>query len=518
MLANLVDRKRVDADNAVRLNAMLETPEHLRAMLCLTPDGTLYISSSHRANPHVLSFIDRLTRKGATFTPKYVPVSLIQAVYQRLRDDVDVSQRMQRKQRKSVDLKIEATASQQEVINLIREAVSHGVSDIHIRIMRHLAEVWMRCDGIMEKRHEMQAQQGKSLCSTIYQSMCDVADPIYLPEKAQSARLKQEILAPLGLNGARLASRPTDAGCIMVLRLLYRKENKPTVSQLGFLPEQEEMFRRMQQRTRGVNIISGATGSGKSTTLEVILSEIMRRRESKINLMTVEDPPEYMISGAVQTPVIYDARASDEEISQAWARSISDLMRLDPDIAMVGEIRDLSSAKSAFRLAMTGHGVWTTLHANDAIAALARLHDIGVDLTLVTDPGLITGLASQSLVPVLCEHCKVPIALARAELEVDLLARIDHRCDVANVHVAGPGCPQCNGRGIRGRTVIAEMVLPTDALMQSYRKEGTYGARRYWIEQMSGITKIGHLIRMIEAGRVDPALGEKFVGLLDDNR
>lgn len=493
-------------DNARSLTGAggkFELSAQLRGMLCFTSDRRMFVSSSHRADPEVLSFLDLMRRKGEKFSLHYVAVSQIQKIYEDGRVEAAESEESS------------ASASQNDVMRLLREAASLGASDVHLRVKRDFTELWMRRDGIMEKRHEMSVPQGKALCSTIYQSMCDVADPIYLPEKAQSARLKPELLAQFGLNGARLASRPTDTGSVMVLRLLYRKKTLPTLERLGFMPLHLELFGRMQQRTRGINLISGATGSGKSTTLEVVLSALMAAREYRINLITVEDPPEYAIAGAVQTPVVYDARAADEEVSQAWARSISDLMRLDPDTVMVGEIRDLASAKSAFRLAMTGHSVWSTIHANDTTATLTRLLDIGVDKTLVTDPGLLTGLVSQSLAPRLCQQCRIPLAERRATLKNDLLQRLERHCRQEGVFLQGAGCAECGGRGINGRTVVAEMVLPDVSMMQIFLQEGVHGVRRYWMQELGGLSKTAHLIHLVETGLVDPVIGEAFVGLLD---
>jgi len=304
---------------------------------------------------------------------------------------------------------------------------------------------------------------------------------------------------------------------LMVLRLLYdRREEKTSLDILGFLPEQNAIIRRMWQRTTGINIFSGPTGSGKSTTLEAVMSELLAEFNYTIHLLTFENPPEYVIAGANQTPIQCDMD-DDEAISREWARSIANGMRLDPDVMMVGEIRDLASAKASFRAAMTGHGLWTTLHANDVTTILERLRDIGVDISLLTDPSLITGLINQNLMRKVCPKCRRPYLDHKSSLAEDLVERIEKTCQVENVFLRGIGCDDCNGTGISGRIIGAEVVMPTKRFMQVFKNEGKNEAREYWVKEMQGITKNQHMIRWINAGLVDPLLGERNVCALDED-
>ena len=304
----------------------------------------------------------------------------------------------------------------------------------------------------------------------------------------------------------------------MVLRLIYdnSRGNKLTLENAGYLPEQIAQIRRMRQRTTGINVFSGPTGSGKSTTLERVLSELLAAFDNKIHLLTIEDPPEYAIAGAIQTPMMCD-KDDDEAVSREWARSISNSLRLDPDVMMVGEMRDLASAVAAFRAAMTGHGVWTTLHANDVMSILERLRDIGVEVSLLTDPALITGLINQWLVRKICQECAKDYVANRHTVPADLADRIDHFCDPAKVRLKGDGCKKCKGTGISGRTVIAEVVVPTMRLMTVFKQHGKSEARSYWVKHMHGITKNRHLIQRINEGLVDPAHGERDVCALDED-
>src|SRR5260364_271090 len=258
----------------------------------------------------------------------------------------------------------------------------------------------------------------------------------------------------------------------------------------------------------------GVTGSGKSTSLQVALSLLLQRHEGRINLMTIEQPLEYVIPGAVQTPLLCDLD-DPRAVSEAWSRAISNLMRLDPDVMMVGELRDLPSAVAAIQAALTGHGLWTTTHAKGAFASLDRLADLGVAPRRLGDASLFTGLINQPLAPTLCSACKRPCAEHIHEIEDDLRARIEAFTNVKKVYLRGtrPDCPACGGMGVTGRTVVAEIVLTAQPLMDIYRAEagGSAAAKSYWVKQMKGITKCRHLIEKINQGWIDPKMGEEAV-------
>ncbi len=479
----------------------------LQEMMCLTEDGILYISASHAKDPHVLGFMERLTHHAHPFRVERVSLTQIKQWYERAQGSAFHGL--------SAASKEDHTQRQTEVVRIIREAVEQNASDVHFIVNQNVCTVRFRIHGELITAHELTAQHGNDLCTTIYQSMCDVADSMYNPGKSQDARLKRSFIQQCGLFGARVGTRPTDTGVLMVLRLLYdRRGEKPTLDSLGYLPEQIACIRRMGQRTTGIHIFSGPTGSGKSTTLECVLTDLMRTFEKKVHLLTIEYPPEYAIPGANQTPILCD-KDDDEALSFEWARAISNAMRLDPDVMMIGEIRDLSSAIAAFRAAMTGHGVWTTLHTNDAVSILERLRDLGVELGLLTDPALMTGLVNQSLVRRVCIHCRKPYREYKHLLADDLAARIEQTCHPEQVWLKGEGCAHCKGTGIAGRMVIAEVIVPNKDFMTVFKTQGKPEAVEYWVRHLHGITKNQHLIRRINEGLIDPLHGERDVGPLD---
>lgn len=344
--------------------------------------------------------------------------------------------------------------------------------------------------------------------------------------------MKSEFVRRCGLFGSRIASGPTDRGSRMVIRLLYDPgRGIPTLPELGYLPEQIDLINTMRQQTSGINILSGATGSGKSTTLVSVLTEILRDAKKGdtgllqvdrdlndaeefwgISVVTIEDPPEYTIHGANQTPLIAD-KSDEASIRRGWSNAIKACMRQDPDVMMIGEIRDQGSARAAFDAAMTGHGVWTTVHTTDAVGIMARLQGLEVETDRMLDPEIVTGLINQSLAQKLCPHCSLPWIANRLRVNEKTRDRVERYCQVENVRLRGPGCAHCN-MGIVGRAVIAEVIMPNLDFMESFTK-GKTKAKLYWVRDMRGITKNMSLIRRINEGMVDPLEGEKKVCMLN---
>ncbi|NMX77863.1 Flp pilus assembly complex ATPase component TadA [Pseudomonas sp. WS 5532] len=491
-----------------------QVEEKLRDLLCLTDDYVLHVSGSHMADHFVLGFMERLSKAKVRFTIQKRPLSEIRDLYQAQPQRVATFSGS-----KTAGLLEDATPRQTEVMRLVKDAIDRGTSDIHLIIdhVRHEALIEFRINGDLVVKDRIRAEDGQAIASTIYQSMCDVADPTYNELQPQDARLKQSFVKKWGLYGARIATRPTDTGSLMVMRLLRSSSGK-TLEDLGYLPEQIRLLTRMIQRRKGIIFISGPTGSGKSSTLQCALDDLLEVFEYKIRLLTIENPPEYQIGKgrAVQTPILCD---SDDPValSAEWARSISNAMRLDPDVMMVGEIRDLASALAAFTASMTGHQLWTSIHTNDLIQIIDRLRELGVTLSLLTDPMLMTGLINQELVKTLCDHCKVPFDSVRDRYTEDLVERVEKFCKPEQVFGCGPGCSHCNYTGVANRTVVAEVMMPTKAFMKQYRDKDKAEARVYWVKEMGGITKNDHLVRLINQGRVDPLHGEREVCTLDED-
>jgi type II secretory ATPase GspE/PulE/Tfp pilus assembly ATPase PilB-like protein len=300
----------------------------------------------------------------------------------------------------------------------------------------------------------------------------------------------------------------------MVLRLLYNDTDKSTdICALGYEPEQKAQVDSMKRRPTGINIISGPTGSGKSTTLQRTLLSIHSECKGSKHIITVEDPPEYPMPGIVQTPV---ANADTEEArSNAFQAAIKATMRLDPNIIMIGEMRDTPSVQLAVRAAMTGHQVWSTVHANNAFAIIDRMVDLGVSLNIMADPTIVTGMICQRLLKVLCPHCKRPLTDVISHFSHEDQTRVmGSSIDLGSAHVAGLGCDHCSGSGVAGRTVVAEVVVPDQKLMDFIRKGDRHEAIKYWRDR-GGSSMLEQAILKINRGIVDPFQAEEEVGPLN---
>lgn len=473
--------------------------EDLREILCYINDGRLLISKSHAFNPHVRGFISRLERMGKPCEKLYVALSVVTAAYAGVASDTH--------HRSASDMQRAAKV-------LFDKAVELHASDIHVRISKRAkTRIFFRVYNDLEFVEEHPYDYGDQLCSTIYQAMADVSDSTFEPLSRQDARIGDQSKLHCKLDGIRIATSPQVDGYIMVMRLLYNDAaDTIDLTALGYNELQREAVSFMKKRPTGVNIIGGPTGSGKSTTLQRILTSVIKETEGRKHVITVEDPPEYPIPGSVQTPVTN--AGTEEERSRAFQGAIKAAMRLDPDVIMIGEVRDTPSARLAIQAAMTGHQVWTTVHANGAFSILDRLIDLGVPLELISDPSIITGLVCQRLLKVLCPDCKKPLAEAVGRYEERDLRRIFSAVRLEKTFVRGDGCVHCRNTGTIGRTVVSEVIITDQHLMTFIKNQDRIGAIAYWKRDQRGVTMLEHAIEKINAGVVDPFQTEDVIGPL----
>ena len=480
-----------------------EVDPHLRTLICLTTDNVLHIVDGYGADPYVRSFIARLRRHNVAHTTVYVTPEVIRAFYGAIKFSAAESGSLPTGFGGGV-----GKGKHEQVVELLRSATQAGASDMHFVASPGGHHVRFRVHGDLETVQSFVGVDGEKVMSAIYETMCESTGHNYRPGEKQDGRLKSEFVTECGLFGARVATRPSLNGPGMVMRLLYDSGKQLSLNQMGYLPTQIEALTRLVHRKDGMVFLTGTTGSGKSTSIQTLLNMLMEAMKNSINLTTVEDPVEYRINGANQTP-----RGPKE----AWHEAITNLMRLDPDVLLIGEVRDQASVLAAFQAALTGHGTWTTLHVNAAIASFQRLHDMGVHENLLFDPALIKGLVNQSLTRVLCAHCKTPYLPRRLELSIDLRTRVESMCIPEQVFLKGEGCTHCQGRGVTNRTAIAEIIQPDLAFMRKYRAQNKAEAQVFWVGEQGGITKNAHLIQRINEGLVDPTHGERDVCQLDED-
>lgn len=506
-----------------------EVPRKYHDVLCLTSDFTLHVAKGERLNQQVMILIDRLRRQNIHIPDERineVSMSFLREMYAHLVNE-DTGRKVA-----MIEGNDSPSDMQREVLQIIRDAVDKKASDIHFVLKPNIFEIAYRIHGEMFHINEKPTERGGRLLATLYGSMCDVSSTTYNTTLNQDARLKTELASQCGLFAARISSGPTDSnpGTVMVVRLLYDSNKKiQTLQELGFLPEQCKDIELMRRRAvvGGVNILSGSTGSGKSTTASTVLSDTIAKERAAvetpgiglrtgIKVFTVEDPPEYRIPGAVQTPLVVKDREDPAEVRLSWLRAISAIVRRDPDMVLIGEIRDQDSAKAVFDMATTGHGVYTTLHTTDAVSIMARLKGLNVDRDLMLDPDIVTGLINQSLAQKLCPHCRVPWAAGKHDVEQTQRERIEKFCLTDGVYLRGQGCEHCIG-GVAGRIVIAETIVPNMDFMEVFENKGKVRAKEYWIKTMKGISKCQALIRRINEGYVDPVAGDSSVIALDND-
>ncbi|CNI92834.1 TPA: Flp pilus assembly complex ATPase component TadA [Yersinia enterocolitica] len=412
----------------------------------------------------------------------------------------------------------EFSNQQQKVIKYFSQAKEKGASDIHLLIgLNDVTVVQFRVHGDLETIDKLDFSEGMSLASTIVLSMCDVVEPSFNPNREQGSRIRKEFLQGLKLFGARYAHIPAEFGLYVVMRILPDEGTAPpTLDDLGFLAEQQVLIRRMLARPEGVIILSGPTGSGKSTTLRTFSEMYLAFTGHRKRLLTLEDPPEGLIRGAVQTPIIAD-KNDPEAVSLAWVRSISAALRLDPDAMIIGEIRDTNSVKSGLTAAKSGHLVITTLHANDAVGIADRLTDtLGIPMGQVADPQVMIGLIAQRLVQLLCPKCKKTWDEVKSELDDEKKELLERFCKTDKLAFRHKeGCSDCY-KGVTGRRVISEVIRPDAKFMALFRHEGKLAARSYWVNELNGITRGQHLLRYLHEGLVDP-IDADYISPLDED-
>jgi type II secretory ATPase GspE/PulE/Tfp pilus assembly ATPase PilB-like protein len=480
----------------------LAAGEEERKFLCLLSDGQLLVAQGQAMNAFVLSYQARLLHFGHACRIVSVPIEVIGRHYRSaMRQQIDADH----------------TRMQQDAKDLLSAACAAQASDIHIRVKQLGTEVYFRIHNDLERIGGHTREYGERLLATLYGAMASVSDNAYKPTERQDAAIADRDKLPERLIGVRIATTPTSEGWLMVLRLLYNDAGETLdLCQLGFTPAQAAVLQTLRGQPTGMNLISGPAGSGKSTTLQRVLLGQLAQQGHGLHVITVEDPVEYPIAGAVQTPLVN--AASEEDRARLFSAAIVNAMRLDPDTIMIGEIRDAASARSALRAAMTGHQVWSSVHANNAVGIVDRLEDIGLPLRMVADPTIITGLISQRLVKRLCPGCCQPVdsAAARQRPSPELMERLRDLLgeDLGHVRLAGAGCVACGGRGTIGRTVLAEVISPDETFCALLRAGDKAGALRHWLDAMGGLTMVSHAVEKVREGLVDPVMAERAVGRL----
>ena len=325
---------------------------------------------------------------------------------------------------------------------LLLQAVREGASDIHIESSEKELSVRFRVDGVLRD-----TLRPKRALAPLLVSRIKVMARLDIAEK----RLPQDGRVSLRIGGhdldVRVSTLPSQYGERVVMRLLDRSAALLALDRIGMSARDHATFLRILDRPNGIVLVTGPTGSGKTTTLYGALSHLNDRQR---NIMTVEDPIEYALPGIAQTQV-------DSRTELTFARGLRAILRQDPDVIMVGEIRDTETAKIAVQASMTGHLMLSTLHTNSAVGAVTRLLDMGVERFLLAP--MLSGLVAQRLVRRLCESCRRADTASAADA-----ALLGGALEPGDAVWRVGGCDDCAGQGYRGRTAVYEVIAVDGAL------------------------------------------------------
>ncbi len=383
-------------------------------------------------------------------------------------------------------------ASQAPVVRLVdvvlSEAVNRRASDIHIEAFEHDVYIRYRIDG---RCYEV-ARPPKSLALAIA-SRIKVLSNLDVAE----SRVPQDGRILLMLNqrqiDLRVSTLPTIYGESIVMRVLDKGSLDKTLGELGIDPDMQQILERLINRPHGLLLVTGPTGAGKTTTLYACLAKL---NKPEVKLITTEDPVEYDLGGLVQVAV-------NTKIDLTFGICLRAILRHDPDVIMVGEIRDRETAQIAIQASLTGHLVLSTLHTNDAPGAVTRLLDMGIEPFLVTST--VTGVLAQRLVRSLCSECRAPYESTAADRAA---LRIDENQPCPPV-MRAVGCETCQDIGFKGRTGVYELLVMTETLRSLVierasvnelraraRAEGMRSLRQDGVTKvLGGITTVDEIIR-----------------------
>ena len=400
------------------------------------------------------------------------------------------------------DLEMEDGISDGPLVRLVNsiifQAAEDGASDIHVEPQEDCLLVRYRIDGVLQEVQRVPKRLSSGVTTRLkVLSKLDIAER----RRPQDGRITLGAGAAGRILDIRVATLPTVYGESIVMRLLDKSRKAPTLEELGMSEDMRAVMRVILARPTGALIVTGPTGSGKSTTLYAALTDINR---PEINIITVEDPVEYRLGGVNQIQI-------NQRAGLTFASALRSILRSDPDVVMVGEIRDGETAKIAVEAALTGHFVLSTLHTNDAPSTLTRLNEMGVEPFLIGSA--VSAVLAQRLARKLCAHCCEMYVPSVDEL---LKARVSPEVAAANDGITfyrKLGCPRCNQTGYRGRIGIFQLLTMSEeieslAVQRAGRDEIERaairgGMRSMWDDGLSkvasGLTSVEELARVVLA-------------------
>jgi type IV pilus assembly protein PilB len=382
------------------------------------------------------------------------------------------------------------------VNSIILQAAEDGASDLHFDPQDDSLVVRLRIDGVLHEVQRIPRRLAPGVTTRLkVLAKLDIAER----RKPQDGRISLNAKAAGRLLDIRVAVLPTVEGEGVVMRLLDKSKRAPTLTELGLSDEMRAEFEEIIRKPTGALLVTGPTGSGKSTTLYAALTEMNR---PEVNIITVEDPVEYRLPGPNQVQV-------NPKAGLTFASALRSILRSDPDIVMVGEIRDVETAKISIEAALTGHFVLSTLHTNDAPSALTRLNEMGVEPFLTGSA--VTAVLAQRLVRKLCTHCcEMYMATPQEMKEARFTAEQAAAADGVALY-RKRGCPRCNQTGYKGRIGVYQLMIMSEALSRLASQHASReeleraaletGMKTLWDDGLakvtSGLTSLEELARVL---------------------
>jgi type II secretory ATPase GspE/PulE/Tfp pilus assembly ATPase PilB-like protein len=489
----------------------LALPKDTQSLIAYFSSGEIIISRTHRYDGRVIAFIDLLRQKNRLMKqPFYSDLGLISNIYKyndervggiHARPDYD-------------------NQMQKDFVDIIARAASQKVSDIHIEVADQTT-IYFRIDGSMQPVLEYNSQWGESFVRAAFAS-ADISNSSYAQNEYQTAqkdgrtplRGTKDLYLPNGVLGIRMQFNPIAFGSqYVVMRLLYDNPSEGIKTEQEFNEYEQKLLMRLRSAPTGLVVVAGPTSSGKSTTLVRNMALMLKEKRYEINLITVEDPAEQKIFGAHQMPVVNTA--NEEQREEKFTEALAAALRSDPDTLMVGEIRTLSAAQLTVKGALSGHNVWTTLHANSAMGALTRLLDMGVEAFKLKDETMMRGLVSMRLFKKLCPHCRERLLDKRNHPSYNRVRETLGDLGLAQTYVRGVGCEYCNGTGTIGRVKAGEIIITNSEFLSLALAGETESAVKYWLEKMNGRTLKESATELMLRGIIGVDELEDRVGLLD---